>query len=146
MRLPNHQVALLACLGSAAPPTVAEEEWTAFDDPAAVQRLFSGKTAILYKTWPQFYRADGNMVEYDKTNDLYTIRKWNVSDDAKLCWAIFSKPDRVIDCAVIARKSGDPNAFRYEWEHAAGKSPFEFIDAPTERMVEELEKASGPAN
>ena len=116
----------------------AASEWKAHSDPAEVLDLVKGKTRI------QYYRADGNMIEHFSDYDSNTIRKWSVREDGRLCWYIFSMPERTIDFAAIQRSSEDTDVLRYKWENAQGEPPLEFAEQPTVEMIRALDKAAGP--
>ncbi len=135
------------CLAGLAPAHSADLDWTVIDDPAEVRALFDGKTVLMYKTRPQFYRADGNLVEFFRSEDYYAVKKWTVNEAGQLCWVFHAIPDKVIDCAVISRNPDQPAMYGYNWVNLEyQRSPFEFIDGPTPKMVEELNKVAGPLN
>ncbi len=82
---------------------VFAQDWTSIRNTEEVRSIVTEKTLLVYKSTQQYYWRDGNMVEYYTGNQSYTVRKWKLREDGSVCWMIFSKPDHVIDCAVIQR-------------------------------------------
>ena len=121
--------------------TFAEATWVTITDPQEVRQLMSGK-AIDGKYWMHFYRADGNMAYYYPENKAMTVRKWTIEDDGRLCSAIFSMPERVIDCFSFRRSSDDPAKYQMKW--SSGVSAFEFFDTPPAILVDALNEKAGP--
>ena len=119
----------------------AETEWVTITDPDEVRALVSGKT-LDGKYWKYYYRRDGNMAyPYSRTNSM-SVRKWNIDDKGRVCSAVYSKPDRVIDCVAIQRASDDPTSYQMKW--SSGLSKFEFFDEPPENMAGALNETAGP--
>ena len=117
-----------------------ELEWTAITDPVELQELVSGK-AIDGKYWMHYYRDDGNMAYYYPETDAMSVRKWEIDDDGKLCMAVYSKPDRIIDCVIFQQALGEPTRFRTKW--SSGVNAFEFFDEPPEKLSNALNDIAG---
>jgi len=119
----------------------AETEWVAITDPDEVRELVNERT-LDGKYWKYYYRNDGNMAYYYPETNAMTVRKWNIDDKGRVCSAVYSKPDRVIDCVTIQRASDDPAS--YQMKSRIGLSKFEFFDEPPENMSSALNKTAGP--
>ena len=120
----------------------AETQWVAVTDPDEVRELVNGRT-LVSTYWKYYYRSDGNMAYYDPRISTMTIRKWNIDDKGRVCSAVYSKPDRVIDCLTIQRASDDPTS--YQMKYNSGLNKFEFFDEPPENMSSALNKTAGAA-
>ncbi len=120
----------------------AESTWTTLTDVSEIQRLFSNRASIMYKRYQQYYRADGVMVEFDPPSEWYTLRRWTVRDDGRLCWAIFTQPDHEVDCAAI--QINEKGGYRYKWDNSNSGPPLEFIDTARPDLVEMLSEKAGP--
>jgi hypothetical protein len=119
----------------------AETEWVAITEPDEVRELVNEKT-LDGKYWKYYYRNDGNMAYYYPSTNSMTVRKWYIDDKGKVCSAIYSKPDRVIDCVTIQRASDDPTSYRMKGNF--GLTKFEIFDEPPENMSSALSKTAGP--
>ena len=133
-----------ALLLIASPASSADDqEWTAIMDMAELTAFVSGRTMLMYKTRTQYYRPDGNMVEHFRSNDALLVRQRTLDDKARLCWHIFTIPDRVIDCSEIQRSSADPDRYRYKWINAQGAPPLELAGKPSKKMIDVLNEKAG---
>jgi hypothetical protein len=123
---------------------VADTEWVSVTDPQEVKELVSGK-AIDGGYWTHFYRTDGNMAYYYYlVGNAMTVRKWTIEDDGRLCSAIYSKPDRVIDCYTYQRASDDPTKYHMKGDTGSNVGDFEILDTPPENLVNALNEKAGP--
>lgn len=137
--VPVVAVALTTVVCSAA----AGQDWKPVRDLGEVRTIVTGRTLLMYKTRQQFHRHDGNMIEYFLENHSFTVRKWSVREDGAICWKIFSKPDHVIDCAMLQRGEGE--ALRYKWENVQGAPPLEILETNPPELITELDAQAGPA-
>ena len=83
------------------------------------------------------------MVEYYSGNDSYTVRKWKMREDGSICWMIFSKPDHVIDCAVIQK--GPDEKLRYKLKNTQGTAPIESLEENPASLIAEIDSKAGTA-
>jgi hypothetical protein len=121
--------------------TVAQEhqEWMAIADPAELRELVSGQ-ALDGRYWKFYFRADGKMA-YSK-NDFISVREWSITDAGKLCYSVFSLPDRIIECHTVERTAELPATYRFKSETEEFVIEFsapakDLIDAVTERAGSE---------
>ena len=121
---------------------VGETQWVSVTDPQELKELVSGK-AIDGNYFTHFYRADGNMAYYYPRSNAMTVRKWTIEDDGRLCSAVYSKPDRVIDCFTFQRASDDPTKYHIKNETGANSGDFEFFDTPPENLINALNEKAG---
>ena len=119
------------------------QDWTSIKDASVVRSIMTERTLLVYKSTQQYHRRDGNMVEYYRGNQSYIVRKWKMLEDGSICWMIFSKPDHVIDCAVIQRGPGQK--LRYKLENTQGTAPIEELDTNPTPLIMELESKAGIA-
>lgn len=122
---------------------VGETEWVSVTDPQEVKELVSGK-AIDGKYWTHFYRTDGNMAYHYSPSNAMTVRKWTIEDDGRLCSAVYSKPDRVIDCFTYQRASDDSTKYHMKGASGSNSGDFEIFDTPPENLVNALNEKAGP--
>jgi hypothetical protein len=126
--------------------TFAEPNWARITTPEELKTLLVGRFVVMYIDRTQFHRQDGNMIEHFAENDSFMIRRWSFDGEGKLCWRIFSKPDRVIDCTYIEKSDSDPVKYRYNWINAGSKPPLEFLEGTRAEMLDALESEAGPSN
>ena len=72
------------------------------------------------------------------------VRKWTIADDGRLCSAVYSKPDRVIDCFTFQRASDDPSKYHIKNETGANSGDFKIFDTPPENLTNALNEKAGP--
>lgn len=122
---------------------VGETEWVNVTDPQELKELVSG-TAIDGNYFTHFYRTDGNMAYYYPQTNSMTVRKWTIEDDGRVCSAVYSKPDRVIDCFTYQRASDDPTKYHIKNATGANSGDFKIFDTPPENLVNALNEKAGP--
>jgi hypothetical protein len=64
--------------------------------------------------------------------------------DGRLCSAVYSKPDRVIDCFTFQRASDDPSKYHIKNETGANSGDFKIFDTPPENLTNALNEKAGP--
>ena len=116
----------------------AEPQWINIEDPDEVRELVAGK-AIGAIDYVQYFCADGNMAELAR--GLMVIRKWSINDNGKLCTALYSLPDRIIDCYTFQRTTSDPAQYRFKLNY--GVFNFQVSDEPPKRLVDALVERTG---
>ena len=135
----------IGSLFSGAGLVFAEPVWTRIDNPDELRTLVAGRFLLMSTTRTLFHREDGNMIEHFAESDSYTVRKWTLDEDGKLCWSIHLKSDQVADCAYIEKSDADPVRYRYHWIDLGSKQPLEFAEGTREDIVDALNKAAGPS-
>jgi hypothetical protein len=138
--IPFIELIAFAFVVSLSTETIAEEhqEWVTIDNPRELRELVSGR-ALDGKYWKFYFRADGVMA-YSK-NNFPSVREWNVSDDNKLCYSVFSLPDRIIHCHTIQRTRESPTLYRFESETEEYLIEF---STPAKDLVDAVNERAGP--
>ena len=115
-----------------------EPQWINIEDPDELRELVSGK-AIGDKSWVAYFRADGIMAFLMQGS--ISIRRWSIDDNGKLCEAVYSLPDRIINCLTYQRTTSHPVQYRvqtsYDW------SKFRVFDEPPKSLVDALVERTG---
>ena len=135
----------IGSLFSGAGLVFAEPVWTRIDNRDELRTLVAGRFLLMSTTRTLFHREDGKMIEYFAESDSYTVRKWTLDEDGKLCWSIHLKSDQVADCAYIEKSDAEPVRYRYHWIDPGSKQPLEFAEGTREDIVDALNKAAGPS-
>lgn len=138
-------IVIAGSLITSATMTSAEPNWTRITAAEELKALLVGRFVVMYTDRIQFHRDDGNMIEHFAENDSLMFRRWTFEGDGKLCWRIFSKPDRVIDCTYIEKSDSDPVKYRYNWINAGSKPPLEFLEGTRAELIDALESEAGPS-
>ena len=114
------------------------DKWVDIDDPAEIRELITGR-GLDGKYWKYYFRADGIMA-YSR-NDFPSVREWSITDDGRLCYAVYSLPDRIISCDRIQRSRQLPTEYRFTTE--TGDFPIEFSD-PAQDLIDAVTERAGP--
>ena len=133
-------VILIHALAFSAANAQSDLEWVNIDDPGELRRLLIGR-AIDDSGWVDYYRADGNMAYQYFATDTIAIRKWTITDNGELCSAVYSHPDRIIDCFTYQQTSGETKQYRLN--SRMGRSAFRFLADPPKKLVDALNEKAG---
>jgi hypothetical protein len=113
-------------------------EWVTIDNPVEIRELISGR-ALDGEYWKFYFRADGVM-GYTK-NNFPSVRGWTITEDGRLCYSVYSMPERIIDCDRIQQTQGSPTSYRFKSE--TNEFPIEF-SAPAQELIDAVTERAGP--
>lgn len=113
-------------------------EWRVISDESELRELISGK--LLEGTyWTYYFRADGKMGY--KQYDFISVREWKISEGGEICMAVFSRPEKIIDCETVEKTNTSPTEYRMTSEIGV----FEFsLQNPTDELVNAVLDRAGP--
>lgn len=114
------------------------EQWETINDPEELRELVSGR-ALDGEYWKFYFRADGIMA-YSK-NSFPSVRGWSITDDGRLCYSVYSLPNRIIDCHSIQRTGSSPAKYRFTSE--TEDFPIEF-SVPARELMDAVKERAGP--
>ncbi len=119
-------------------PGDTTDDWITIDNPDEIRELISGR-ALDGEYWKFYFRADGVM-GYSK-NNFPSVRGWSITEDGKLCYSVYSMPDRIIDCDRIQRTQSSPATYRFKSE--TREFPIRF-SAPAQDLIDAVAQRAGP--
>lgn len=116
----------------------SSETWQLIENPNEISELIKGK-ALGGKDWIFYFRSDGKVASMQY--DSITVREWSITQSGKVCYAVFSMPDKIIRCETIENTNSSPQRYRMVNEY--GVFEFEVKNPPTDLVNAIVEKA-GP--